>query len=614
MQSRLVALAALVLVLVAFPALCTAGTISAVEDERGITVTIPGALKVLANRKRGFGARMYDLKNSPHYNLSSAYSGNGLLLVSVSPAEGPRKLARQSYSNPVKYLELVESGPARVVLRMGGPHRAWGQGRALAGVDFSESFTMYPSGSVYGEYVLEIGKGPASLYYMAGGIVTTGYYGLRGLNQVTSSGEFGPKKFKGKTASSFILQSTDGPDFFSDVLFALYKGKHDSGHQWNFDEGRFLELGTNMNWTSLLPKNPIPAGSRTVIGFMIRFGDDMNSPERAAVYARDFRSPDKPAIAAGSAVRDDDGDRDGDGFNEREGCYVLKSGADGVDLTLHGKEVARISPAFKVRGWSGRAPTTISLDGVELVGGTDFVASVTGGVLILQVLKDIVTDGRIVIPKGPADEAGAGKPAEADAETAVAPDSVGKLILGTAEEMITKGPDARKIANRPRDITLVKKCAIADGKTALRIDVRADTWKLGIKTTGPENAVWDGYDVLTFDVYNPQRDINSLVLSISGEGVKARKGKWLKEMLLRPGMNKVELLLGGAPVDWRKPVSELEFSHFQMSTSVGTCLYLMNFRLKKESQMSPPGKDVNVVRIDGDKRFQAFEPVPRAKQ
>jgi hypothetical protein len=85
-------------------------------------------------------------------------------------------------------------------------------------------------------------------------------------------------------------------------------------------------------------------------------------------------------------------------FNETEGCYVLKSARDAAAFALHGKEVARMFPAFKIKDWSGAAPETLTLGGEKLAAGKDFNASVRGGVLLLQILRVIKDDVSVAIP------------------------------------------------------------------------------------------------------------------------------------------------------------------------------------------------------------------------
>src|SRR4030095_4524411 len=101
----------------------------------------------------------------------------------------------------------------------------------------------------------------------------------------------------------------------------------------------------------------------------------------AQPYASDYRSPDPLAVSTGKLDTTDDGDTDADGFNETEGCYVLKSATDGAAFTLHGKTIPRTFPAFKIKTWGGEVPGVLALGGEKLTAGKDFNASVLEGVL-----------------------------------------------------------------------------------------------------------------------------------------------------------------------------------------------------------------------------------------
>ena len=103
-------------------------------------------------------------------------------------------------------------------------------------------------------------------------------------------------------------------------------------------------------------------------------------------------------MTRGEAVTDDEGDRDSDGFNEEEGCYVLESGAGGVSFTLHGSKTPRMCPAFKVTGWKGEAPGSITLGKSSLAAGRGFNASVAEGTLLLQILEAVREDAHVEIP------------------------------------------------------------------------------------------------------------------------------------------------------------------------------------------------------------------------
>ena len=104
---------------------------------------------------------------------------------------------------------------------------------------------------------------------------------------------------------------------------------------------------------------------------MMCFASDMNGEKLAPPYAEDYRRPDRLAVAQGEVDKTDAGDLDKDGFNELEGCYVLKSGPTGTGFTLHGSELPRMQPVFKIKGWVVKAPSKIVVGGKELEGERD---------------------------------------------------------------------------------------------------------------------------------------------------------------------------------------------------------------------------------------------------
>jgi hypothetical protein len=129
----------------------------------------------------------------------------------------------------------------------------------------------------------------------------------------------------------------------------------------------------------------------------MRFAHDMNSPDAAKPYAEDYRAPDRLAVSEGTIETADEGDRDADGFNEAEGCYVLKAGARGVAFVLHGRNVPRMWPAFKIKGWTGPPPNRVALGQRELLQGKEVLASVRAGSLLEQILENVREDAKIEI-------------------------------------------------------------------------------------------------------------------------------------------------------------------------------------------------------------------------
>jgi hypothetical protein len=175
----------------------------------------------------------------------------------------------------------------------------------------------------------------------------------------------------------------------------MQKGKY-NGSYWNEGyEDKDLRAGLDLmrRW----PERRLPKG-KDHIHLMMCFRHDINGHESAQPYANDYRSPDHLAVSQGKLDTTDDGDADADGFNETEGCYVLKSARDGLVFTLHGKALSRMSPCFKIKDWQRAAPESLTLGGEKLAPGKDFNASVRGGVLLLQIFRVIKDDICVAIP------------------------------------------------------------------------------------------------------------------------------------------------------------------------------------------------------------------------
>jgi hypothetical protein len=89
-----------------------------------------------------------------------------------------------------------------------------------------------------------------------------------------------------------------------------------------------------------------------------------------------------PAKVAGAElIKDEPGDFNRDGYNESEGCHVLK-GPGPLSLTYERGAGAGFAPAFQVIGWKGDAPRTVRVNGREV----EAAAGVADGRLVLQVL------------------------------------------------------------------------------------------------------------------------------------------------------------------------------------------------------------------------------------
>jgi hypothetical protein len=196
--------------------------------------------------------------------------------------------------------------------------------------------------------------------------------------------------------SSFTLQWSNGPTYFQDILVVMYQGKY-GGSYWH--EGYLdRDYRTSLNIFSRWPDRAVTKG-RDSIPLMLRFADNLNGEKLAAPYAEDYRSPDRLAVAQGEVDKADAGDLDKDGFNEVEGCYVLKSSPTGTSFTIHGSELARMEPVFKIKGWVGEAPSKIAVGGRGLDAGKGFNASHTKEFLLLQILEPVRADAMVMIAR-----------------------------------------------------------------------------------------------------------------------------------------------------------------------------------------------------------------------
>jgi hypothetical protein len=218
-----------------------------------------------------------------------------------------------------------------------------------------------------------------------------------GKGEARIAGEKGAEKPTSKAPTAFTLQWSDGPTYFTDILMVAQKGKFGASY-WN--EGYLdKDIRSSFDIGGLWAEKTLPAGKQR-LSFLMRFVDDINSAEAAAPHAEDYRSPDRLAVTKGVVDASEEGDRDADGYNEEEGCYVLKAAADGVALTMHGKATPRVNPALKIKGWLGEVPASITMQDKAVTLGKGMSASVREGTLILQVLAIVKEDASFLIEPG----------------------------------------------------------------------------------------------------------------------------------------------------------------------------------------------------------------------
>lgn len=377
---------------------CWAESIEATRvDAKTIRVTSPGRFETDITTVKGFGHTFFDLARDPQkkWDLAPVLDEAGLLWTKMGVGDGQRV----GTANPPKEMKLLESGPVRVRVRLAGVMNRRGLGipkEDLDEVSFEQTFTVYPTGQVYVDYAL-LTKEPVALHHFLLILKPNGAWGSQGkgegADEVRCAGEAGADKPYGKTASSFALEWTNGPTYFQDILMVVHKGKY-HGTYWN--EGYLdKDLRCGLDLLARWPEKNLAKGKDHIL-LMLVFREDINGHEAALPLAVDYRSPDRLGVTRGALDTTEEGDADHDGFNETEGCYVLKS-ADGVEFTLHGATVPRLYPAFKVKGWRGAAPTSLNLGNATLTASKEFNAWVRDGVLLLHVLRVVKEDASIAL-------------------------------------------------------------------------------------------------------------------------------------------------------------------------------------------------------------------------
>jgi hypothetical protein len=109
---------------------------------------------------------------------------------------------------------------------------------------------------------------------------------------------------------------------------------------------------------------------------------EMKTAAEALPRALQYRKPAK--LSGVELVTDDPGDLNKDGFNESEGCFVLR-GPGPLEVTYEKGEGAGLAPAFKALGWTGQAPEQVPVNGKQV----PCVSAVVDGTLLLQVLGTV---------------------------------------------------------------------------------------------------------------------------------------------------------------------------------------------------------------------------------
>jgi hypothetical protein len=169
----------------------------------------------------------------------------------------------------------------------------------------------------------------------------------------------------------------------SNFLYVL-----DPAHTGNYSAGYpqyFLGLRGSLNIADTASLR-IPAGTGVLILFAAMFAGDngVTSESAALAYTSEYRTPPAFNMTGGTAQ----------GFGYQAGAFRLTAVANAVDFTAAG---ALHYPVFDISSWVGPAPPVIALGGAILHRDTDYLVAITGGHLLIQVMRVTSSGTRFTI-------------------------------------------------------------------------------------------------------------------------------------------------------------------------------------------------------------------------
>jgi len=401
-----------------------AGELTVVESgkspDKKFTVTAPGVYKAVVWQASGGGINeFYDLASDPDAKRNLAAS-HGLFEIGWHGAALPKDVkpdpskgdsengnygcrAWPTPSNSCKKLQaegeldIVEKSSARVRIRAESWFTFWAR-YVDKHMPVTGYYTFYPSGQIAIQvrvrkmerrFQWSVEYGPHLHVSASAKNPDTDLGFVFGTPKVEASkdGSFAPSEelvlatsAKIKTALMLTIPAE------ANKLFDRHM--HHNGRSIGWDRfgygsnGVVMDDGYDNTWACL-----IQLGTQ---------GHKLLPPLRAAKdalpFATQYRAPAK--IEGAELVKDAAGDFNKDGYNESEGCHVLK-GPGPLAFTYERGAGAGFAPAFKVIGWKGETPRTVKVDGKQV----PVAAGIIEGNLIVQVLSTL-PDGKAKVEIG----------------------------------------------------------------------------------------------------------------------------------------------------------------------------------------------------------------------
>ena len=401
-------------------ALQSAGTLEVAESgaapDRKITLTSPGVYRAVLWQASGGGImEFYDLASDPQAKMNLAGWDRGLFEVgwhgqTFKGAEGQdccRKHALDGKKDAVCYdgcrdwpsighkalkvegtLEVVERSAARVRVRAESFFTWWSK-FADREMPLTAIYTFYPTGRIAVQVRVRKTEGRPFLWSREYGphLFLAAPKEKPELNPCFTFSTPTAAEFKdGFAGPAEALVLASSPKVKTSFLLTIpleaqaifdRHMRHD-GRSVRWDRagygsrGILMEAGYDSTWACMIEMGT--SGSQAA--------PDLGTAREALPYANQYRTP--PRVTGAERVLDDEGDLNKDGFNESEGCVVLR-GPGPLRVTFERGAGAGFAPVFKVVGWKGEAPRSVTVDGKEVPAAS----AVLGETLILQVLGRI---------------------------------------------------------------------------------------------------------------------------------------------------------------------------------------------------------------------------------
>jgi len=401
-------------------ALQSAGTLEVAESgeapDRKISLTSPGIYRAVLWQASGGGImEFYDLVSDPQAKVNLAGWDRGLFEVgwhgqTFKGAEGPDCCLKHRFEakkdeichdgcrdwpsishkalKAEGTLEVLEKSAARVRVRAESFFTWWSK-FADREMPLTAIYTFYPSGRIAVQVRIRKTAGRPFLWsreygphlFLAAPKEKPELNPCFVFNTPTASefkdGFWGPAEelilaTSPKVKTSFLLTIP----VEAQALFDRHM--HHDGRSVRWDRAGYgsagvrMEAGYDSTWACLIEMGTSGSAVAPVLG----------TAREALPYASQYRTPAR--IGGAERVLDDEGDFNKDGFNESEGCMVLK-GPGPLRVTYERGSGAGFAPVFKVVGWKGEAPRSVMIDGKEVPAAS----AILGEKLILQVLGRI---------------------------------------------------------------------------------------------------------------------------------------------------------------------------------------------------------------------------------